>query len=220
MAGVPLTEVAPIGLKAETAHCWRVRYRDDGLVWSPWSAPQPFTTAIGTTSENLLVNGDAESGTTGWTLVAGIFESLTAGECDGINPHGGDRYFVVGGICQTAGYGEVTQTVEIPEAFHAGVDDGKAWVELGGWLSNWGGDDVPAMRFVLRDAAGETIATSTTLSTGESSWTWLTTSIAAPPGTRTVEVTLTGTLVSGTDNDSYIDDLSLSVGACGTLGAP
>jgi hypothetical protein len=44
-AGVDLTRQAVTGLAAGTDHCWRVRYRDRGLSWSEWSAPESFRTA-------------------------------------------------------------------------------------------------------------------------------------------------------------------------------
>ncbi|MEZ4462949.1 MAG: metallophosphoesterase family protein, partial [bacterium] len=42
-AGDDLSDEQPEGLSAEGAYCWRVRYRDTNLSWSPWSAPAAFT---------------------------------------------------------------------------------------------------------------------------------------------------------------------------------
>lgn len=44
-AGDDLTDGRESGtLLPGLSYCWRVRYRDAGLVWSDWSAPTPFTT--------------------------------------------------------------------------------------------------------------------------------------------------------------------------------
>lgn len=44
-AGLDLTEQAIVGLAPAQSWCWRVRYRDTGLQWSPWSDGLAFTTA-------------------------------------------------------------------------------------------------------------------------------------------------------------------------------
>ena len=66
-----------------------VRYRDESLAWSTWSEPVAFRTTTAPGGPNLVVNGDAEAGTEGWNVVTGYFESVTDGECDGIEPHRG-----------------------------------------------------------------------------------------------------------------------------------
>lgn len=42
-AGDDLSDEQPEGLSAEGDYCWRVRYRDTSLAWSPWSEPAAFT---------------------------------------------------------------------------------------------------------------------------------------------------------------------------------
>jgi hypothetical protein len=42
-AGDDLTDEEIPELEPGTSACWRVRYRDDGLTWSDWSAPEPIS---------------------------------------------------------------------------------------------------------------------------------------------------------------------------------
>ncbi|MCB9787141.1 MAG: metallophosphoesterase family protein [Deltaproteobacteria bacterium] len=42
-AGDDLSDEAPDALLTPGAWCWRVRYRDTSLAWSPWSAPAAFS---------------------------------------------------------------------------------------------------------------------------------------------------------------------------------
>jgi hypothetical protein len=217
MAGVPLTEVTTQGLPGDTPLCWRVRYRDSGLRWSDWSAPSSLKTTAFATTDNLLVNADAEAGTDGWFVAAGHFESLTDGECDGISPHGGKHYFSVGAICLSVDYSEVSQSIALSQEHLGLVEAGKAWVELGGFLTNFEGKDMPQMKIALLDDKGNTLATSATVGTLNNTWTWVATTLALPPETHHLKVTLTGTRASGTDNDSYFDDLSVKLATCGAL---
>lgn len=44
-AGLDITQVT-VGLQSDNNYYWRVRYRDQGLEWSAWSAEENFTTSI------------------------------------------------------------------------------------------------------------------------------------------------------------------------------
>ena len=63
-----------------------MRYRDKSLAWSEWSDPISFQTGNTTLSDNLLDNPGAEDGINFWNIELGILESLSAFECDGIEP--------------------------------------------------------------------------------------------------------------------------------------
>ena len=133
------------GLNGYTEYCWRVRYRDRGLMWSEWSESQLFTTGESTIySDNLLVNPGGESGTFGWIIQQGFFESLEALECGGKTPHAGLHYFCVGGICNESPYAVVYQLIDVSE-FSNCIDDSVTTAVFGGYLSNWSGSDQPEM---------------------------------------------------------------------------
>lgn len=208
MAGVDLGELWIEGLPARTEHCWRVRYRSLGLVWSPWSAAAPFATGESAWTGELLTNGDAEGGVDGWTIAQGNLESLAESECDAVAPHGGERCFSVGGNCAPQAFGEAHQEVGLV-LHQAAVDDGRATARLRGWLRTWGGDDQPTVEAVFLDGEGTELGRTEQLTTQAAAWTQLELEATVPPGSRRIRVRMTGTRNAGDDNDSYVDDLSL-----------
>ena len=208
--GNDLTKEMIIGLNGYTEYCWRVRYRDRGLMWSEWSEPHSFTTGGSMYSDNIVVNPGGESGVTGWIVQEGIFESLEAHQCSGVTPHSGQYYFCVGGLCNESPYAEVYQMIDVSE-FSDCIDDSAATTVFGGYLSNWSGSDQPEMHISFLNEDNDVLGTSESLTTLNSIWTEFNTSILIPPGTREIKYTLTGTRHAGTDNDSYFDDLFLKV---------
>lgn len=211
-----LTNEQAGGLEENTEYCWRVRYRDEHLLWSEWSLPVNFTTGNSALSANLLFNPGAENGTADWTARTGIIESLADGECGGESPRSGAAYFAVGGLCdgdETA-FSEVFQAISI--AASAGqVDNGNIEITFGGYLSNFSGSDRPAISVEFTDASGNVLASSVSLTTTSDEWVLLVGTETVPPMTRSVNVVLTGTRNSGTDNDSYFDDLFLRLSTSG-----
>ncbi len=211
-AGDDLTNEQGGSLDENTSYCWRVRYRDEHLQWSEWSAPISFETGVSGLSDNLLSNPDAENGVTDWVVETGVIESLMDGECAGEAPYNGTYYFAVGGLCdgnETA-FSEVYQTVNV-EDFAVKIDQGMSEALFGGYLSNFSGSDEPAMSLEFLDAASNVIAPSIELSTNNDNWTLLEASEVIPALTRSVKVILTGTRNAGTDNDSYFDDLFIQI---------
>ncbi len=215
-AGDDLWDEEVAGLEEQTSYCWRVRYRDRGLEWSDWSEPSEFTTGLSALTDNLIVNPGAEDGTDGWTVNEGYLESLTDGECDAISPHTGDRFFCVGGACDSADYGEAVQRIDLT-AYAAEIDAEQVIAYFSGLLSTWGGDDHPEMQLVFWQDDNTVIDFSETLDTQAASWTALETLAPIPPGTRFVDVMLKGTRNAGNDNDSYFDDLSLVLSLDGEI---
>lgn len=224
-AGVDLKELQVEGLEPDSTYCWRVRYRSDGLTWSPWSEPLPFSTGASMRTANLLTNPGAEEGLAGWQAVEGVIESLQGGECDSVAPHSGERLFAVGGVCEgESERGEALQRVDV-SAWGAEIDAGEASAVLRGHLRDFGGQDVPAMFVVLRDSAGGEVGRSEPVEGPVAAWSLREVRIALPPGVRAVEVHLTGTRNAGSDNDSYFDDLELRLDlgeqvACEAPSAP
>ena len=209
-AGDDLTDEEVNNLDANTDYCWRVRYRDEHLQWSDWSTPLAFQTGTSSLTDNLVSNGGGENGTTDWQITIGSIESLTAGECAGVNPRSGTYYLAVGGLCSgnETPYSEAYQNIDV-SSFSDSIDTGSKKVIFGGYLSNYAGNDQPTMNLEFLDAASNPLGSSTVLTTLNSSWTYLEATETIPALTRTIQVVLTGTRNAGTDNDSYFDDLTL-----------
>ena len=207
--GIDLTQEQIEGLEPERSYCWRVRYRDSSLGWSEWSEPEVVWTGARVGSGNLLINGDAEQGTQGWESVQGPFESLTDGECNGVSPFEGERYFAIGGLCDgEVDNGEARQRVDVSDQAES-IDAGDLAAHLEGYLRDFNGSDEVALSMVFWDADGGELGRPDRLTRREGSWARVAQSPLIPVGTRSVDVVLTGTRRAGTDNDSYADALRL-----------
>lgn len=210
-AGDDLTDEVVLGLEPYTSYLWRVRYRDKAFNWSEWSDPVSFTTGATTVSPNLLSNPGAESELENWTITQGIVEALTSQVCAGIDPYNGERYFAVGGLCEHSEVGIAVQDIDV-SMFVDSIDTGQFAANFGGYLSNYGGDDLPEMRLLFFDDNGGILGESEVLSTLNNSWTYFSAWVDIPVLTRTIQMELKGTRNAGTDNDSYFDDLFVKVG--------
>ncbi|CAM2007577.1 fibronectin type III domain-containing protein [Acanthopleuribacter pedis] len=207
-AGADLTRWRTPYLAAATHYVWRVRYRDDRWGWSPWSQDAVFSTPALQTTPNLVRNGAAEAGTDGWQVHEGFLESLSAGECNGINPQSGDRYFAVGGVCREAARARATQRIDVT-AYAAAIDGGQARLRLSVWLADWNGNDRPSVHLRFLDSGGVVLAEGLSVSRQAPEWAAQTAGTLLPANTRWLEVELLGERFAGTDNDSYVDDLDL-----------
>ena len=197
-------------LNGNSVYCWQVRYRDSSLGWSAWSEPLTFQTSESQYTDNLLLNPDAENGTDYWTVHEGYLESLEAYECDGVEPHSGEYYFSVGGICNSAGYSEASQSIDVIEYADC-INEGLTQAHFGGYLSNWDGADHPEMQMIFLDESHDEIESSPILDTYNSSWTFLSNSQRMPEETAYIQILLMGTRYTGSDNDSYFDDLFVKI---------
>jgi len=207
---VELTQINVSGLSANSSYCWQVRYRDTSLGWSEWSELVAFETGESQYSENMLINPGAEQGILGWTVSEGYMESLDAYTCDGIEPHSGDYYFIVGALCNTVSYSEAYQEVDVSEYLDC-IDQDLAYVNYGGYLSDWGGSDYPEMTLAFIDGLGNQITQLEPFGTYNSFWTFFSEEYPIPAGTRSIQMILMGTRYAGDDNDSYFDDLFLRI---------
>ncbi|MBM65840.1 MAG: hypothetical protein CMH55_06375 [Myxococcales bacterium] len=205
------------GLDENTNYCWRLRYRDEGLAWSAWSEPVTFTTTAAPGGPNLVVNGDAEGGTEGWTVVAGYFESVTDGECDGIEPHSGERYFAVGGVCDAADEAEAYQDVDLSDRSDA-VYAGDLHARLSAWLSDFNGNDEVRVDLQFLAGDGTLLSTSNALTRRARGWQRMGLTTPIPAMTRSIRVRLQGTRHAGSDNDAYVDDIALHLVQAGDAG--
>jgi len=208
---VELTELhIPLTLSPYTDYCWSVRYRDTSLGWSEWSTPLLFETSESQYSDNLLINPGAEEDLIGWAVSEGYMESLGAYVCDGIEPHSGDYYFIVGALCNTATYAEAYQEIDVSDYIEC-IDQNLSYINYGGYLSDWGGSDYPEMAIAFIDENGYEIDRTNNIGTYNSFWTLFSNEYQIPMGTRSVQMILMGTKYAGDDNDSYFDDLFLRV---------
>ena len=207
---IELTQISVSGLSGSSSYCWQVRYRDTSLGWSDWSEPLAFETGESQYSENMLINPGAEQGTLGWVVTEGYMESLEAYTCDGIEPHSGDYYFIVGALCNTVSYSEAYQELDISQYTDC-IDQDLAYVNYGGYLSDWGGSDYPEMTLVFMDENGNQISQLEPLGTYNSFWTLFSEEYPIPVGTESIQMILMGTRYAGDDNDSYFDDLFLRI---------
>ncbi len=209
--GDDLTDEKIDGLEESTDYIWRVRYRDREMNWSEWTETGVFTTGVSNSLPNLLLNPGAENELDHWTIVEGVVESLESGECNGVSPRSGAKYFAVGGLCEHSDLGVLIQNIDV-NAYADSIDTGMFPVIFGGYLSNYSGSDLPEMKITFLDQNQVELGQSNTLSTLNNSWTMLMDSMSTPALTRSIQVELTGKLNNGTDNDSYFDDLFLTLG--------
>lgn len=209
--GDDLTDEQIGGLLENTEYWWRVRYRDRELNWSEWSEPVSFSTSSSLGSSNLILNPGAENHLSNWYLEAGVVEILADGDCKGITPHSGINYFAVGGLCDHSPTATLVQDINL-SAYTDEIDAGNYKVNFGGYFSNFSGQDLPEMHLSFLDQAGMELGFSNTISSLNSSWTLVQEEAIIPVQTLTIRVELKGTRNAGTDNDSYFDDLFLTLG--------
>ena len=201
-----LSDERVTGLAPNTTYYWRVRYRDRSLRWSNWSTIANFATTTSQNGPNLLANGNAENGTTGWIATDGVIESLTNGECNGIAPYAGTKYFALGALCTDNAFGRAYQDVSVA-ANATAIDYGGTSLRYGGYFANWQGSDLPKIALEFRNAYGTVIGIAPETGSNTGTWTLAQNDVLIPIGTRTVRAILTGTREVGNDNDSYMDEL-------------
>ena len=146
--------------------------------------------------------------------MVGYFESLSDGECGGIAPHSGSRYFAVGGLCDTEDYAEVYQRVQVPTELTSTIDSGSSKAVYGGFLANWSGSDEPSFKLIFYDEDMNFISETPPSSSLSDEWTQKIEHTTIPSQTRTIDMVLMGTKNAGFDNDSYFDDLELNIQNC------
>ncbi len=207
---VELTLLPVSGFSGNSSYCWMVRYRDTSLGWSEWSEPLSFQTGESQYSDNLLINPGAEQDILGWNITEGYMESLEEYVCDGVQPYSGDYYFIVGALCNTATYAEAYQEVDISE-YSECIDQNLAYVNYGGYLSDWGGQDYPEMAIMFLDENGSEIDRTDNIGTYNSFWTYFSNEYQIPVDSRAIQMILMGTRYAGDDNDSYFDELFLKI---------
>ncbi|MCO7189177.1 MULTISPECIES: metallophosphoesterase family protein [unclassified Pseudoalteromonas] len=208
-AGLSPNRFALGQLEPGAQYCLRVRMRDRSLAWSDWSQPHPFTTTDSThLTDNLLQNPGAELGTDSWQG-EGPLESLTDKACGSVSPYQGERFFAVGGVCDNeSDQGRAYQRVDVGN-WAASIDNGTLKALYIARLRSWGGSDIPAVALEFRDASLTLLSRTTEVKGSSASWQQHRHEAQLPANTRYIDFVLTGQRTSGTDNDSYFDNLEL-----------
>jgi hypothetical protein len=81
-------------------------------------------------------------------------------------------------------------------------------------MRNYSGSDNPAINLIFEDTS-TVLGESDQLSSMDSSWTEYAGGQLVPVGTRTIHLDITGTRNTGSDNDSYVDDVTLTLDLSG-----
>lgn len=188
---------------------------------------------------NLIVNGDAESGTgssdsattapiptPGWTTTTNItehtYDPAGSGNFPDVNAGaaiGGGNQFFAGGPANGAGNDVETATQDVAVSTAAAeIDAGGVTATLAGDLGGFATQtDQAAVTATFLGSAGDALGTLTigpvTAVDRNNTTALLPRSSAgtAPPGTRTIRVVLTATKFEGSYNDAYADNISLTL---------
>jgi hypothetical protein len=195
---------------------------------------KPTPTLPPGSSANLIVNPGAENGAAdpdgsapvtnipGWTIAGGAFDVIqyqsTSGNYPAVTDPGpanrGNNFFC-GGPNDAASTG--TQTIDVSKDA-ARLDTGLIGFVLSGWLGGFADqDDNAALSIQFEDATGKALDKAQigpVMAADRNNVTAFllrTTNGKVPKGTRKIIVTLTMTRVSGSANDGYADNLSLTL---------
>lgn len=158
---------------------------------------------------NLLINPDAETGNTfGWINGEGLWKAQQL--YDTVEPQEGDFFFWPG-ITGNA-LAIMSQDIDVSH-LKSNIDTGEQYVHLSGWLNSslQSPSDVPSLKVEAIDDVDEVLATYSTEHTGNGEWVQYKIDQFIPVGTTTLRVSLIGDRHSGSNNDSYFDNLQLVV---------
>lgn len=195
---------------------------------------RPTPTLPPGSSANLIVNPGAENGTAdpdgsapvtsipGWTIAGGEFDVVQYQASSGNYPADTDpgptnrgKNFFCGGPNDDVS--TATQTIDVSKNATR-LDTGLVGYVLSGWLGGFSDqDDNAVLSIQFEDASGKALGKAqigpvlAADRNNVTSFLYRTTSGKAPKGTRKIVVTLTMTRVSGSANDGYADDLSLTL---------
>lgn len=204
------------------SYCWRVRYRDPKLAWSEFSPEACFEVAGTSEGANLVTNGGAESGTTGWTVTEGALQAIPSLGCSPaqeslgvfsaaqsfvVTAPQGLFFFSVGGCSgDVAERAKAVQTVDVSTSA-AAIDTGIVLGVLRASLRTFSKYDVPTVRYRALDASGAVLAQSKPLVNQTGAWIDQASSLRLPTGTRQIEIEMGGVKQDGVVNDSFVDNI-------------
>jgi hypothetical protein len=176
---------------------------------------------------NLLINSGAESGTggatgyeaeviPGWTTVGGftVVQWNAAGflyPAEAVPIGGGSNFFAGGPASANS---SATQVVSL-SGLSSQIDAGQIVATLSGYVGGWQPQDD---NIVLLDALGGTVGSTLTLATvnaaaraSVSGLVYVTGSVVVPVGAVSAQVKMAATFFSGSYNDGYADNISLTL---------
>jgi len=204
------------------SYCWRVRYRDPKLAWSAFSPESCFAVAGTTEGANLVANGGAESGVTGWTVTEGALQAIPSLGCSSaqenlgvfsgaqtfaVTAPQGAYFFSVGGCSgEVADRAKAVQTIDLTASATV-IDAGTALGVLRASLRTFSKWDVPTVRYRALDAAGKPLADAKPIVNQTGAWIEHASSTVLPKGTRKIEIELGGVKQDGVVNDSFVDNV-------------
>lgn len=170
-----------------------------------------------TVTSNLLANPGAETGNlNSWTIVSGAPMTDAGTFNAGINPLSGGFDFVGG---SSNPFGQLSQTVDLiasGQVTALQLDVGTTTADVSFWeqgLNQGSPSDNAAIKVSFLDAASTLLSsvTTATIDSHTGSWTNGGQSFLVPVGTRFITYTMLFQRNVGSDNDSYIDDNSLTL---------
>lgn len=240
-AGVDITQfkLTPNAMPEDTLYA-RVRYRDEQLNWSEWS-PVSSLLFAGETTENVVVNGDAEAGNTeGWTYFSKVEDGSDAdGSEDALvslhyscsltgNPlpagHG-NRLFLLGNRayndCHSHGYpfgGIAYQQFDVQELFPAYTGEQPIYADFSAYLMTWtAGPEIEVYAEYFGEDMQPMGKSERFISDERSKQTLGRYGHAelAPAGVRYIRVVIESYIGGGQDTDGMFDTVSLQIGMGG-----
>ena len=142
----------------------------------------------------------------GWTAVSGDWSIARGDDAGGSGTHSGDNFFW-GGQSAAA---ELLQEIDLG-AYRGWIGDGTKVADLIGWIGSWSGDaDRSGIVLEWLDAAGQTLASTSTGLLDAASWTRISMPrVPIPAASATARLRLLAERQSGSDNNGYLDDLHL-----------
>ena len=152
---------------------------------------------------DLLVNPGAEDGTNGWNVDVG--ELISVGPSgDTPVPWSGDFQFAMG----AADFSVATQTIDLtPWAPELVFDN--VWAHLDAQVRDWNGNDEVWLGLTTLDASGAVIDEILEGPFTDEFWRFERVHLPVASDAVTLEVRIGGQRVNGSDNDAYVDALSL-----------
>jgi hypothetical protein len=175
-------------------------------------------------AQNLVLNGGAElfDGTTmipnDWTLVSGNWMSQLAGPGHADSTHSGNYDFFAG----TTGLGVLQQDVNVT-SYSAEIDASARRFFFTAFVQSFPQSvlDSTAVLVQCLDAAKASVLYTFSDTAGSpSDWVEIANSFIAPSGTRHIRIQLIGIRHTGSDNDAYFDDISLTTNTLSIPGEP
>ena len=189
------------------------------------AAALPALLHAGLITPNLLTNPGAETGDlTGWTQGGVSTPGVDNGAFDpGINPHSGTWDF----YGHTGGNGTLSQTQSIlVNGITAGqIDAGGLFANVTFWeqgLNQGTPSDDAFISLVFLNGSSSVISTVNTMTIDShlGAWTSDAENFAIPTGTRSITYVMNFIRNQGGDNDSFIDDNSLTISSSAVQGTP